>query len=129
MKVRDIMRPHVITADSSDPASQVGIRLVVGRISGMPITKDKTLVGMATEFDLVRALRAGTDLDNTPIRDLMTKDVISVDSDTLIEEVMEILERERIIRVPVTSNGKLVGMVSRGDVLESALRPLQDINA
>ena len=122
MKVQDLMWTHVITAESGSLASHAGIRMTVGRISGLPVVdSEKTLVGMVTEFDLVRALRANTDLGKTSVDELMTRDVISVEADTPIEEVMEILERERILRLPVVSDGNLVGVVSRTDILEAAL--------
>ncbi len=122
MKVRDLMWTHVITAESGSLASHAGIRMTVGKISGLPVVDtDKSLIGMVTEFDLVRALRANKDLAATSVDELMTRDVISVRTDTPIDEVMEILERERILRVPVVSEGNLVGVVSRSDILEAAL--------
>lgn len=122
MQVRDLMWTHVITAESGSLASHAGIRMTVGKISGLPVVDaEKSLIGMVTEFDLVRALRADTDLAATSVDELMTREVISVEADTSVDEVMEILERERILRLPVTSDGNLVGVVSRSDILEAAL--------
>ena len=122
MKVRDLMWTHVITAESGSLASHAGIRMTVGKISGLPVVDaEKSLIGMVTEFDLVRALRADTDLAATPVDELMTREVISVEADTSVDVVMEILERERILRVPVISDGNLIGVVSRSDILEAAL--------
>ena len=122
MKVQDLMWTHVITAESGSLASHAGIRMTVGKISGLPVVdSEKNLIGMVTEFDLVRALRAERDLAATPVDELMTRDVISVDVETPVDEVMEILERERILRLPVVSDGNLVGVVSRSDILEAAL--------
>lgn len=116
------MWTHVITAESGSLASHAGIRMTVGKISGLPVVDaEKSLIGMVTEFDLVRALRAETDLAATSVDELMTRDVISVEADTPVDEVMEILERERILRVPVISDGNLIGVVSRSDILEAAL--------
>ena len=122
MKVRDLMWTHVITAESGSLASHAGIRMTVGKISGLPVVdSEKSLIGIVTEFDLVRALRKETDLAATSVDELMTRDVISVEADTSVDEVMEILERERILRVPVVSDGNLIGVVSRSDILEAAL--------
>ena len=122
MKVKDLMWAHVITAESGSLASHAGIRMTVSKISGLPVVdSEKNLRGIVTEFDLIRALRADKDLAVTSVDELMTRDVISVEADTPVDEVMEILERERILRVPVVSDGKLVGVVSRSDVLEAAL--------
>ena len=122
MEVQDLMLNHVITAESGSLASHAGIRMTVGKISGLPVVdSEKNLIGMVTEFDLVRALRANKDLAATSVDELMTRDVISVEADTPVDEVMEILERERILRVPVVTDGNLVGVVSRSDILEAAL--------
>ncbi len=122
MKIQDLMWTHVITAESGSLASHAGIRMTVSKISGLPVVdSEKNLRGIVTEFDLIRALRADKDLAVTSVDELMTRDVISVEADTPVDEVMEILERERILRVPVVSDGKLVGVVSRSDVLEAAL--------
>jgi len=122
MKVQDLMWTHVITAESGSLASHAGIRMTVGKISGLPVVDaEKSLIGIVTEFDLVRALRADKDLAATPVDELMTRDVITVEADTPVDEVMEILERERILRLPVVSDGNLVGVVSRTDILEAAL--------
>ncbi len=122
MKVQELMLNHVITAESGSLASHAGIRMTVGKISGLPVVDaEKNLIGIVTEFDLVRALRANKDLAETSVDELMTRDVISVETDTSVDEVMEILERERILRVPVVSDGNLVGVVSRSDILEAAL--------
>ena len=123
MKVQDLMWAHVITAESGSLASHAGIRMRVNKISGLPvIDAEKTLMGIVTEFDLIRALRAGRDLAVTLVDELMTPGVISVEPSTPVDEVMEILERERILRVPVVSDGKLVGVVSRSDILDAALQ-------
>ena len=123
MNVQDLMWAHVITAESGSLASHAGIRMTVNKLSGLPVVdSENTLMGIVTEFDLIRALRADRDLAVTSVDELMTKEVISVDPSTSFDEVMEILERERILRVPVVADGRLVGVVSRSDVLEAALR-------
>jgi CBS domain-containing protein len=53
----------------------------------------------------------------------MTRDVTTVDADTPLEEIMKVLEVKNIIRVPVTAKGKLVGVISRSDVLRTLIEP------
>ncbi len=53
----------------------------------------------------------------------MTSDVITVDVDASVEEVMETLDSKQIARVPVMEEGKLVGIISRPDVLRAAIEP------
>ncbi len=122
MKVRDLMWNHVITAEASSLASHAGMRMAVGQISGLPVVdRGGAMVGIVTEFDLIRALHAGKDLEVMIVDELMTREVISVEANAPLGEVIEIMERERIIRVLVVSDGKLAGVVSRSDVLQAAL--------
>jgi CBS domain-containing protein len=98
--------------------------MLLGGFSGVPIAEpDGSLAGIITELDLIRAIRAGKSLDTTPVCELMTENVLSVDVDTEVEAIMELLDTERIIRVPVTRAGKVVGIVSRPDLLRAAVQP------
>ena len=124
------MQPHVITADHLVPVKQVAAHMIVSRISGFPITNHEgVLVGIVTELDLIRLLRSGKSLEYTLVDEVMTRDVITVDAEESVDRLMEILEEERIIRLPVVSNGELVGIVSRGDVLKAELGPGLGISA
>ena len=124
MKVADCMQPHVMTAHELTPASEVAAHMVVSRLSGFPITNDAgNVVGIVTELDLIRAIRAGHDLDSIVVDDIMTRELISVSPDDSLDQVMKILDEERIIRVPVVVDGQVVGIVSRGDVLRSVIEP------
>jgi CBS domain-containing protein len=128
MQAKDIMQHHVITTGTDTSAHQVALQLVIGRFSGIPVTEgNRSLIGIVTEFDLIRGLRERKDLEETVVDDLMTKKVIDVDAEASIEDVMEILEENRIIRVPVASGGALVGIVSRGDVLKVAIGSNMDL--
>ena len=124
MKVSDVMQRPVYSATPTTSAREVAVNLLMSRISGFPIVNGSgALIGIVTELDLIRALRAGKDLERTSASEIMTADVITVDSDESIEAVMETLDTEQIIRVPVTSDGRLVGVISRGDVIRAMLAP------
>ena len=122
MKAHEIMQKHVITAYVYASTREVAAHMTISRISGFPVIDDeRTLVGVLTEFDIIRAIHAGRSLDETLVDEIMTRDVITVDPEDSVDDVMEILEQKRIIRVPVVRDGELLGIVSRGDVLRAAL--------
>ena len=124
MQARDIMQRVVFSASESTNAMQVAYHLMMGRMSGFPIADEEgKLVGLVTEYDLIRALRMGLDLEQTPAGDLMTVNVITADAAESVERIMEILHTERIIRVPIVAGGRVIGIVSRGDVLRAVLEP------
>lgn len=96
----------------------------MSRVSGFPIVDlSGALIGIVSELDLIRALRAGKDLEVTLAAEIMTSDVITVDADEQVDAVMETFDTEQIIRIPVTSGGRLVGVISRSDVIRAKLAP------
>jgi CBS domain-containing protein len=124
MKALDIMNTPIIAASKKASAREVALYMLLGGFSGVPIAEpDGSLAGIVTELDLIRALRAGKSLDVTPVSEIMTCDVLTVDAEAGIEEIMELLDTERILRVPVTRNGKVIGIVSRPDLLRAAVQP------
>ena len=124
MKAEEIMNTPIIAASKKASAREVALYMLLGGFSGVPIAEpDGSLAGIVTELDLLRALRLGRSLDTTSVDEIMTPDVLSVDVETSIEEIMEILDTRRIQRVPVTNCGKLVGIVSRPDVIRAVVQP------
>jgi CBS domain-containing protein len=120
----DIMTRPVVAAGRSTTARDVAIQMFLGGFSGMPVTeRDGTVIGVVTEFDVIRAIRGGKPVETTLVGDIMSKDVVAVDLEAPIDDIVAIFEREKILRVPVTERGKLVGVVSRPDVLRWLVEP------
>lgn len=114
----------IVAASRTTTARDIAIYMLLGAVSGIPITEmDGTVVGIVTELDLIRALRAGKNLETTPASEIMTPDVITVDTQTPLASVMEILETEHILRIPVLKGGRMVGVLSRTSVLKAAVEP------
>jgi CBS domain-containing protein len=114
---KDIMTTRVVTVKPSTPIADAARLLVRRKISGVPVVdeKDKTkVVGILTEADLLAA-PAGA----KTVAEVMRKRVISVSPETPIDEIAAILVKRKIKRVPVLDGGKLVGIVSRIDVLRA----------
>lgn len=124
MRVRDVMNQPVVAGARNTTARDVAIQMLMGGYSGMPITEpDGTIVGIVTELDILRAIRGGLPLETTTSDAIMTRDVVSVDVDSSLEEVMEVFDTRKFVRLPVTDGGKLVGVISRPDVLRAFLEP------
>ncbi len=120
----DIMTQPAVAASRTTTARDIAIQMFLGGLSGMPVTeRDGTIVGLVTEFDIIRAVQAGKPVATTVAEAIMTRDVVTVDVATPLEEVVDVLEKERFLRVPVTESGHLVGVVSRADVLRWLVEP------
>jgi len=114
--------------------------MINNRISGLPIVdEDRQLVGIVTEGDLLRRAETGTERQRSRwsewfspnsrlagefiksharrVADVMSGDVVSVTQLTTLGEIADLMEARRIKRVPILHDGKLVGIVSRADLL------------
>ncbi len=110
--VKEVMNRRVITFTEDTPVQQVAKTLNSHKITGAPVVNaDGHVVGIVSEVD-VFTKRGET------ARDIMSTHVISVSDDTGIEEAARLLAGERIRRLPVMRQGKMVGLLSRSDVLD-----------
>ena len=117
MKVEDVMTTKVITVTEHSTKQQAARLLAQHRISGLPVVNaDNVVVGVVTEYDVIS-------IEGQTVGEIMTRGVISVTPDTDLEEVGQLLVHERIKRLPVLDQGRLVGIVSRADLVrEVAMR-------
>jgi CBS-domain-containing membrane protein len=112
MKVGEIMTPNVISVTDEAPVREVARILDRHRISGLPVCDgDGHMVGVISEFDLIAKPEART------AGEAMTRDVVSVMEDTSVDQVRFLLVNRRIKRVPVLRGTRLVGIVSRADLV------------
>jgi CBS-domain-containing membrane protein len=116
--------------------------MIENRISGLPVVDAAgRLVGMVTEGDFLRRTETGTEIRRPrwlqfllspgrladeyvrtharKVGEVMTPDVAAVTEDTLVDEIVRLMERSRIKRVPVLRDGRLVGIVSRADLVRA----------
>ena len=118
LKASQLMEADVVACRPENTWKQIADLMSHGGFGDVPIIdKDKTLLGIVTEFDLLKVLMDGKDTNNVTAFDVMTKDAVSVSENTDSVEIINILETKHLIRVPVLRNDKLVGIVARRDVL------------
>lgn len=119
-----IMQKPVLATTTRASARDVAAQLVRNEFSGMPVAeRDGTLVGVVTEADILRVLGEGKALETLTAGDIMTEKPATVDLEAPIAEVIQILQEHRILRVPVTERGRLVGIISRSDIIRAVLEP------
>ena len=144
MQAQDVMTRTVISVEADTDVGEIAKRLVENRISAVPVLdSSKKLVGIVSEGDLMRRPESG--MDRRPswwlslillpeeqarryvkthgrhARDVMTNRVITVDENTSLETVADVLEKHRIKRAPVIRDGIVVGIVSRADLLHGLI--------
>jgi CBS domain-containing protein len=110
--VREVMTRNVITFREDTPVEDIALTLSAKHITGAPVVGDEGhVVGIVSETD-VFSKRGKT------ARDIMSQHVISVTEETGVDEAARLMIGERIRRVPVIRGGKMVGLLSRSDVLD-----------
>lgn len=117
MKASDIMTSPVVSVGPDASLRQVAALLSERRISGVPVLEDERLVGLVSQADLLRRRRSGAQAGRA--RDIMTHEVMTVSADTPVAEVAALLEGYGIKRVPVLEEGRLVGIVSRSNLVQA----------
>jgi CBS domain-containing protein len=118
MKVRDVMTDAVIRINPDESVSVAARTLEHYNIGVLPVCGyDGKVCGVVTDRDLVtRCLAAGRSPAATPVRDVMTQQVVSVKPDMDTGAAAHLMGRRQIRRLPVMENGRLCGMVSLGDL-------------
>jgi CBS domain-containing protein len=141
MNAADIMTPDVIVARPETPLMELVDLMLANRISGVPVVENGILVGIVSEGDLLRRAETGTAKRRSHLlellgstaanaadyvrthgrrtREVMTTDIIAVTPETPMGEIADILETKRIKRVPVVRDGKLLGIVTRANLLRA----------
>lgn len=111
ISVREIMTPNVITVPATMPVNDVAAILDARHITGLPVVDDQgRVVGVISEYDIISRQGATA-------ADIMSRQVISVDADTDAGEVAQLLTNRRIRRVPILDGERLIGIVSRSDLM------------
>lgn len=99
-------------------AEKALLQILAGQYSGMPVIDGiSRVVGIISEFDLLKAIQKKLVLNATPIEQIMTQSPMTVDVKDGLETVLDIMIQKGFIRVPVTEQGKLAGIISRSDIL------------
>ena len=151
MNAADVMVTNVITVHPDASVKEIAEILLANRISALPVVdKAGSLVGIVSEADLIHRAEVGTERPSSwwlefltgkealaedfiksharRAADVMTRHVITVTPDTPLTRIVSLLEKHRIKRVPVVDNGKVIGIVSRANLVQALLRSQQDIS-
>ena len=142
MNARDVMVRNVITIGPEDDVAVAAKLLIDHDISALPVVDGKQqIIGILSEADLMRRQELGTEKrrpwwleavmpaatlaadyaksHGRKVAEVMSKDVVTAHLDASLAEIAALLERNRIKRVPIVEHGRLVGIVSRSNLIQA----------
>lgn len=146
MKASNVMTRAVVTVSPDASIEEAAKLMIQNRISGLPVIDNGTVCGILSEGDLLRRAETGTEKPRSSwlrlllspgrqardyvrtharrVDELMSRNVISVAPQTPLTDVVAMMESRRIKRLPVLEQGRLIGIISRANLLDALVRLL-----
>jgi CBS domain-containing protein len=133
VKISDILRhksadgpAEVVTITPSETVTALLALLAEHNVGALVVCADDEVVGIVSERDIVRQIAdRGAELLDARIEQIMSTAVVSTGSQDSVDNVAETMTERRIRHMPVIDDGRLVGIVSIGDVVSSRMRQLE----
>ncbi len=118
MQVKDIMSDRVISVSPEENLAVAARLLSRYNIGALPVcTKDGKLKGMVTDRDIVlRCVANEEDANSVKVSEIMTRRIVSIEASQSLHDATDLMAKKQIRRLPVEEKGKVVGMISIGDL-------------
>ena len=131
MQVQEIMSSAPVSLETEEPVAAAARLMRERNIGAMPVCDASgKLVGMLTDRDIViRCIASGRSADQTRVSDIMTTGAVVAETTEPLDDALQRMEREQIRRLPVTEDGRLVGMLSLADVAHSSRLAMETAEA
>lgn len=117
--VRDVMKKDIITVKSNENLRKISKMLIQKKICNIPVVNEKNnLIGIVSEKDILRVMES-KDFTRMTAKDAMTSEVTSVKEEDSLEYVSKIFIGQPYRHLPVTRNRKIVGIITRENIINS----------
>ena len=119
LKAKDIMTTHIVTVQGDDPVDHAIFLMVKHRISGLPVLDNEGRpLGIVSEFDLLELICSGHN-EPAKVRDFMSLNLYCVSEQDTWVSIADTFRAKHVRRLPVLRDGKLVGIVTRHDLMHA----------
>jgi CBS domain-containing protein len=119
--VREAMTPGPETIQADRPAAEAAKLMKYVDAGMIPVMENGNLLGTVTDRDIaIRLVAEGKDPRSTPVREIATSDIVTIDPDRDLAEALELMAKHQVRRLPVVEQGRLVGVLAQADVAREA---------
>lgn len=121
MKIKDCMCEKVCYCNPETTIEEVAKMMCENHVGCIPVCNNqKNVVGILTDRDIIlRHTACGKDAKNTKVSDIMTCETTCCDCESSVEDAINTMTKWQIRRIPVTQNGKLIGILTLGDIAKN----------
>jgi CBS domain-containing protein len=116
MKISEIMTQAAVTDSGDDTLSEACARMRESQTGSLLVMDGLRLVGIVTERDVLKTVAQGLDPKVTPLKDVMTTEIITIGPMTTLKEAAKIMASKWIRHLPVVEGSKVVGIISQRDL-------------
>ncbi|MFK7695268.1 CBS domain-containing protein [Paenibacillus sp. HJGM_3] len=115
-QIRDIMSTDCVTVTLQDNLYEIAVKMKMNDIGFIPVVEGDKLIGVVTDRDLVIRGYAEKHSGSTAVKEVMSTDITTITPETSVDEAAKLMAQNKIRRLPVVDNGKLVGVVAIADL-------------
>jgi chloride channel protein, CIC family len=118
MKVVELMNKNVVTCHPSEMLTAIINKFELFGITGMPVVEKGKIVGIVSQSDILQKLKDGSVADMA-VKDVMVEEVITAAPTESVVAVARLMIEKKINRVPIVESDRVVGIVTRGDIIKA----------
>jgi signal-transduction protein with cAMP-binding, CBS, and nucleotidyltransferase domain len=123
--VREFVTKRLIGVNKESSVQEAASRMVQFNISAVVIVEDEEVVGILTDADMKKKVVAKGLSPDAPVKEVMTKKLITVDINTIVKEVLEIMSKKKIKHILITEKGKITGILTFRDLIDMERQKLE----
>ncbi|MFH1977848.1 MAG: CBS domain-containing protein [Candidatus Aenigmatarchaeota archaeon] len=129
MLVKNVMKKDVTTASEETTIQEASRIMADNHIGCLVITKNNTVTGIVTEYDILRSVAEGKDAEKKTVAHIMTPYIHAVTPDQKLEAAIKILKKERIKKLLVMDGRKLIGILTATDIIISQPQMISELKS
>ena len=117
MLLKDVMNTRVVVVEPEISLKEAAKTMCDKHIGSLIVIDNERIVGILTQTDILKAVALEKDLEATLVEEVMNKKVMTIDYEKSVEDAVDVMIEGKIKRLPVTKDGKLVGIITASDII------------